>query len=194
MTNFLLSSHRQRWSGATAAPLHNHSAPASCITFLRLWFCSPGFICSLREERWHSDKKKKKKRTQFKRKGKKKTISEKNWPLMLRRSSYQSACQKAERVFSRGLKRESASYVTIGRHLEMVLEVGSLPGTKLPCTTSLYAHHPSWILGRCGCAVRRHKKKYQSRIWSQHSFFLPFPRFLPALILTSCRAATELLR
>lgn len=29
-----------------------------------------------------------------------------------------------------------------------------LPGTKLPCTTSLYAHHPSWIFGGFGCAVR----------------------------------------
>lgn len=111
-------------------------------------------------------KKKKRKRKNAhrkKKKRKKNTISEKNWPLMLRRSSCQSACQQAEGVFSRGLKRESASYVTIGRHLEMVLEFGSLPGTKLPCTTSLYAHHPSWILGRCGCAVRRHKKKYMSQ-------------------------------
>lgn len=28
-----------------------------------------------------------------------------------------------------------------------------LPGTKFPCTTSLYAHHPSWIFGGLGCAV-----------------------------------------
>ena len=34
------------------------------------------------------------------------------------------------------------------------LQFGGLPGTKLPCTTSLYAHHPSWIFGGPGCAVR----------------------------------------
>jgi len=34
-------------------------------------------------------------------------------------------------------------------------ESEGLPGTKLPCTISLYAHHPSWIFGRFGCAVRR---------------------------------------
>lgn len=141
MTNFLLSSHRQRWSGATAAqPLSSsflYNLLTSMVLLPRLHLFIKRGTLTLRQ------KKKTKNRTQFKRKGKKKTISEKNWPLMLRRSSCQSACQKAEGVFSRGLKRESACYVTIGRHLEMVLEFGSLPGTKLPCTTSLYAHHPS---------------------------------------------------
>lgn len=33
-----------------------------------------------------------------------------------------------------------------------------LPGTKLPCTTSLYAHHPSWIFGGFGCAVRQREE------------------------------------
>lgn len=89
---------------------------------------------------------------------------------MLRRSNCQSACEKGSHV-------TPPPTSPVGRHLEMVLVFGSLPGTKLPCTTSLYAHHPSWILGRCGCAVRRHKKKHQSRIWSQHGFFKPFPRF-----------------
>lgn len=32
-------------------------------------------------------------------------------------------------------------------------QVWGLPGTKFPCTTSLYAHHPSWIFGGLGCAV-----------------------------------------
>lgn len=36
-----------------------------------------------------------------------------------------------------------------------------LPGTKLPCTTSLYAHHPSWIFGGFGCAVGWKKRRDQ---------------------------------
>ena len=34
------------------------------------------------------------------------------------------------------------------------IQFWGLPGTKLPWTTSLYAHHPSWIFGGFGCAVR----------------------------------------